>query len=122
MPISTSGVEAYNKKILDDKICRLITTNIQLVADKIETEKAKVNLETDRMRLFDKKNSLIAKKEEFRAEIIILNAAGSSNVSICKHQNLFLRPTQNKLKVKRPPFFDNLKKNFQKFFIRIRYY
>ena len=43
--------------------------------DKIETEKAKVNLEADRTRLFNEKNSLVAKKEKLRAEIAALNVA-----------------------------------------------
>jgi len=55
--VSTSGVEAYNKEILDDEIRRLITANVQLMTDKMETEKIKVNLETDRIRLFGEKNS-----------------------------------------------------------------
>ena len=37
-----SSVEVYNKEILDDEIRRLITVNVQLVIDKIETEKVKV--------------------------------------------------------------------------------
>jgi len=34
------------------------------MTDKMKTEKTKVNLEADRMQLFDKKNSLVVKKEE----------------------------------------------------------
>ena len=34
------------------------------VTDKMETEKAKVNLEVDRARLLGEKNSLVAKREE----------------------------------------------------------
>ncbi len=121
-PVFTSGVEAYNKEILGDEIRRLTIVNVQLMADKTETEKIKVNLEVDRIRLFDKKNSLVAKKKEFRTEIAVLNIAGFPNVPVCKHQNLLLRPTRDKLKIKRPSPFDSLKKNFQRFFIRIRYY
>ena len=62
-PISTSDVEIYNKEILNNKIRRLTTTNTQLIVDKIKTEKAKVNLKADRMRLFDKKNSLVVKRK-----------------------------------------------------------
>jgi len=51
----------------------------------METEKAKVNLEADRTQLFDEKNSLVVKKEEFRTEIVILNVAGSSNVPVCRY-------------------------------------
>ncbi len=116
---STSGIEAYNKETLDDKIRRLTTTNIQLMTNKIEIEKARVNLEVDKVRLFGKKNSLVTKREELRAEIAILNTV---NVPIRNYQDPLLRSTQDKFKVKRPLFFDNLKKNFQKFFIRIRYY
>ncbi len=83
--VSTSNVEVYNKKTLDDEIRKLTTANIQFVTDKIKTKKARVNLEIDKTRLFDKKNSLIVKKEEFRAEIAILNAAGFSNPLIRGH-------------------------------------
>ncbi len=48
----------------------------------METEKAKVNLEADRVRLFDEKNSLVVKREEFRTEIVTLNAA---NVLVRSH-------------------------------------
>jgi len=88
----------------------------------METEKTKVNLEADKTRLFGKKNFLIAKKEELRAEIAALYTAGPSNVPIRGHQNPFLKPTRNKLKAKRPPLFDNLKENFQGFLTGIRYY
>ncbi len=50
--------------------------------DKIETEKVKINLETNRIRLLGEKNSLVVKKEEFRAEIVTLNVA---NVPIYSH-------------------------------------
>ena len=46
----------------------------------METEKARVNLEANRTQLFGKKNSLVAKKEELRAEIVTLNATGPPNV------------------------------------------
>ncbi len=49
VPVSTNGVEVYNKEVLNDKIRRLIIANIQLMTDKIEAEKAKVNLKTDKM-------------------------------------------------------------------------
>jgi len=93
-----------------------------LITNKIKTEKIKINLETDKMRLFGKKNSLIVKKEELRIEITALNAAGPSNIPIYRYQNPFLKPTQDKLKAKKPPPFNNLKKNFQKFFTETRYY
>ncbi len=64
-PISTSGVEAYNKEALDDEIRRLIIANVQLIIDKIKIEKVKVNLKINKTRLFNEKNSLIVKKEEF---------------------------------------------------------
>ncbi len=81
-PISTNGIEAYSKEILGDEIRRLITANVQLITDKIKTEKTRVNLETDRARLFGEKNSLIIKREELRAEIVALNA---TNVPIRSH-------------------------------------
>ncbi len=73
MSVSTNDIEAYSKEVLNDEIRRLITANIQLMIDKMETEKTKVNLEIDKIRLFDEKNSLIAKREKFRAKIITLN-------------------------------------------------
>ncbi len=82
---STSGVEAYSKETLGDKICRLTTANVQLMADKTETEKARVNLEADKIQLFGEKNSLVAKREEFRAEIAVLNAAKPPNVPVRGH-------------------------------------
>ena len=81
-PAFTNGVETYNKKTLGAKIHRLTTANVQLIVDKMETEKAKVNLETNRMRLFNKKNSLVIKKKELRTEIVVLNVA---NVPIRSH-------------------------------------
>ncbi len=82
MLVSTNGVEVYNKEVLGDEIRRLTVANVQLVTNKTETEKAKINLKTDRMWLFNEKNSLVVKREELRAEIAILNAAGFSNVLI----------------------------------------
>ena len=84
-PASTSDVEAYNKEALGDEIRKLTTANAQLVADKMETKKAKVNLEADRVRLFGEKNSLVVKREEFRTEIAMLNVARFSNVPIHSH-------------------------------------
>ncbi len=81
-PASTNGIKAYNKEALSDEIHKLTTANTQLIIDKMETEKARINLKTDRTRLFDKKNSLVAKKEKLRAEIAALNVA---NVPIRGH-------------------------------------
>ena len=50
--------------------------------NKIKTKKAKVNLEVNKVRLFDEKNFLVVKREKFRAEITVLNATGSFNVLI----------------------------------------
>ena len=110
-PVSTNGVEAYSKKVLGNEIRRLTTANAQLVTDKMETEKARVNLEADRIRLFGEKNSLVAKKKELRIKIATLNAVGFSNVPIRGYQNLFLRLTRDKFKVKRLLSFDGLKEN-----------
>ena len=85
MLVSTNGVEVYNKEVLGDEIRRLIAANVQLVIDKMETEKVRVNLKADKVRLFDKKNSLVIKREEFRVEIATLNAAGLSNVLVRGH-------------------------------------
>ncbi len=89
------------------------------MTNKIKIEKTKVNLKINKIQLFNKKNFLIAKKEKFRAKIATLNII---NISIRNYQNPFLKSIQNKFKAKRPPSFDNLKKNFQKFFIKIQYY
>ncbi len=63
--IFTSGIKAYNKETLNDEIRKLITANVQLITNKIKIEKAKVNLKVDKMRLFNEKNSLVAKREKF---------------------------------------------------------
>ncbi len=84
-PVSTNNVEVYNKEILSDEIRKLTTTNVQLIINKMETEKIKVNLKTDKIQLFDKKNSLVIKREELRTEIIALYTVGPSNISICNH-------------------------------------
>ncbi len=86
------------------------------MSDKMETEKAKVNLETDKTRLLDEKNSLIAKREEFKTEIATLNV---TNAPIRNHQDPLLKPTRDKFKTKRLPLFDGFKKNLQKFFTKI---
>ena len=83
--ISTNNIKIYNKKVLNDKICRLIIANVQLMIDKMEIEKAKINLEIDKVQLFDKKNSLVVKRKEFRTEIIVLNAARLSNILIRRY-------------------------------------
>ena len=109
---SINSVEAYNKEILSDEIYKLIATNVQLMINKIKTEKARVNLEADRTRLFDEKNSLVVKREKLRTEIAVLNTAGPLNVPVYKHQDPFLRLIQDKLKAKRLTLFDGIKKNF----------
>ncbi len=81
-PASMNGTKSYTKEQLAVEIQRLLTANAQLINDKMEIEKIKVNLETDRMRLFDEKNSLVVKREKLRAEIATLNVAGSSNALI----------------------------------------
>ncbi len=89
---STNSIKAYNKEILDDKIRRLTIVNVQLVINKIKTEKTRINLEANRIQLFGKKNSLVVKREKLRIEIAILNAAGPSNVLIRGYQDPLLRP------------------------------
>ncbi len=90
--VFTNNVEIYSKEILSDKIYRLTIVNIQLMINKIETKKIRVNLETDRMQLFDEKNSLVVKRKELRAEIVILNVTGSFNVLIRGYQDPLLKP------------------------------
>ena len=48
----------------------------------METEKTKVNLEVDKAQLLEKKNSLVVKKKELRAEIAVMNAVRTSNVPV----------------------------------------
>ncbi len=111
-PVSINGVEAYSKEALGDEIRRLTATNAQLVTNKMEIEKVRVNLEADKMRLLGEKNSLVAKREELRAEIAALNAAGPSNVLVRGYQDPLLGSMRDKLKAKRPLSFDGLKENF----------
>ncbi len=117
-----NGAKAFTKEQLAVKIQRLSAANIQLVNDKIKTEKIKTNLKVNRTRLLGEKNSLIAKREELRTEIVTLNTARPFNAPVRNHQDLLLNQRRNKLKTKRPPPFDGVKENFQRFFIRIRYY
>ena len=77
-----NGAEAFTKEQLAAKIQRFSATNAQLVTDKMKTEKIKVNLEANRVRLLNEKNSLVAKKKELRVEIVILNITGLFNISI----------------------------------------
>ncbi len=77
-----NDIEAFTKEQLAAEIQRLSTVNVQLVTDKMETKKIKVNLEADKARLFGEKNSLVVKKEEFRVEIVMLNAAGLFNAPV----------------------------------------
>ncbi len=100
MPIFTNDIKTYNKKTLNDKIYRLTTINVQLITNKMKTEKIKVNLETNKAQLFDKKNFLIAKRKKLRIKIVILNIAGPFNISIHNHQNPLLKSIQDKFKTK----------------------
>ncbi len=55
------------------------------MTDKIETEKIKVNLEVNKTRLLEKKNSLVIKKKELRTEIAAINTGRSFNALIHGH-------------------------------------
>jgi len=114
-----NSVEAYIKEQLAAEIQRLSVANAQLVTDKIETEKIKVNLKANKVRLFGEKNSLITKKKELRIKIVVLNIIGLSNIPIRSHQDPLLNQRRNKFKAKRPLSFNNIKENFQRFFIKI---
>ena len=92
------------------------------MTNKMKIEKVRVNLKVDKMRLFIKKNFLVAKRKKLRAEIVALNAAEPLNVLIRGHQDPFLKLIQNKFKVKRPSLFDSLKENLQGFLTETRYY
>ena len=82
--VSTNGIKTFIKKQLTIEIQRLSTANVQLITNKIKTEKAKVNLQANKTRLLREKNSLVVKREEFRAEIVTMNATGFSNVLTVK--------------------------------------
>jgi len=84
-PASINDTEAYTKEQLAIEIQRFSTANAQLVNDKMETEKIKANLKVDKTRLFNEKNSLVAKREELRTEIAILNIVRPSNTPIYNH-------------------------------------
>ena len=88
-PVSINGIKAYSKEVLSDKIRRLTIANVQLMIDKMESEKIKINLEVNRARLFGEKNSLVTKREKLRTEIITLNAV---NILIRSYQDPFLKP------------------------------
>ncbi len=111
---STNGVKVYSKETLSDEIRRLIAANVQLMTDKIETEKARVNLEVNRVQLLGEKNSLVVKKEKLRTEIVTLNITGLFNILICSYQDPLLRLIRDKFKAKRLLSFDNLKKNLSR--------
>ena len=81
-PVFTNNVKIYSKEALSDEIHRLTIANVQLMIDKIETEKTSVNLKTNKMQLLDKKNFLVVKRKELRVEIVALNVA---NVLIRSH-------------------------------------
>ncbi len=87
---SVSGVKVYIKEQLAAEIQRFSAANVQLINDKMETEKIKVNLEADRARLLGEKNSLVAKREELRIEIATLNAVGLSNALVRGYQDPLL--------------------------------
>ncbi len=80
--ISTNGIEVYTKEQLAAEIQRFTAANAQLVTDKMETEKTKINLETNKARLLGEKNSLVAKRKELRTKIVTMNTVKSSNVLI----------------------------------------
>ena len=78
--VLTNDIEVFIKEQLAMEIQWLSTANIQLVTDKMETEKAKVNLEADGTQLFKEKNSLVVKRKELRAEIAAMNTIKPFNV------------------------------------------
>jgi len=67
---SSSGIKAYSKEALREEIYRLTTTNVQLVNDKLNIEAAKTKLEADKMKLINKKNIFVAKREELRVKLV----------------------------------------------------
>jgi len=81
-PVSTNSIEAYIKELLVVEIQRFITTNVQLITDKMKIERTKVNLEADKVRLLKEKNSLVVKKEKLQVEIAVINAVRSSNALV----------------------------------------
>jgi len=109
-------VETYSKEALGEEIRKFTAANVQLVNDKLNIEAAKTKLETDKIRLINKKNILIAKREELRAELTEAIVALITNVQT---PVIIVR---DKLKVKRLLPFDKIKKMFQRFFTGTRYY
>ena len=85
VPVSVNSVESYIKEQLAIEIQRFSAVNVQLVNDKMETEKIKVNLEVDRVRLFNEKNFLVTKREEFQIEIVTLNVVELFNILVCSY-------------------------------------
>ena len=118
-PASINNIKTFTKEQLAIEIQRLSTINIQFINNKIKTEKIKANLKANKMQLFNKKNSLIVKRKELRAEIVVLNVVKSFNIPIYGYQDLLLNQGRDKFKAKGLFSFDNIKKNFQRFFIRI---
>ncbi len=109
-------METYSKEALGEEIRKFTAANVQLVNDKLNIEAAKTKLETDKIRLINKKNILIAKREELRAELTEAIVALITNVQT---PVIIVR---DKLKVKRLLPFDKIKKMFQRFFTGTRYY
>ena len=91
MSVSTNRIKTYIKEQLIIEIQRFITVNVQLVTDKMETERTKVNLETDKVQLLKEKNFLIVKKEELRTKIATMNAVGFFNLLVRSYQDPLLR-------------------------------
>ncbi len=115
-PASTNDIETYNKETLGKEIRKLITTNTQLMNDKLNTKAVKTKLEADKAKLINEKNILVVKREELQAELTETAAAPTTNAQI------LTIIVYNKLKAKRPPPFNETKETLQRFFIKTRYY
>ena len=113
--VSTSDVEAYSKEQLAEEIYRLIAANAQLVNDKLRTKATNVKLEADKNKLINKKNILVAKREELQTELEATRAIPTVAPAVTNIG-------RDKLKAKRLLPFDGAKENLQPFLIRARYY
>ena len=83
----------------------------------MDIEAVKTRFEVDKIKLINKKNIFVTKKEELQAELTEAAAATpTTNIQT------FITIAYNKLKAKRPLPFDRTKETFQRFFIKTHYY
>ncbi len=113
---SSNSIKAYNKETLRKEIHRFTATNAQLTNDKLNIEAAKTKLKADKVKLINKKNIFIVKREELQTELTEAVTVFTINVQIP------IIIVYDKLKAKRLPPFDGTKETLQGFFTETRYY